>query len=183
MQAVNSDWGPETVCVKYLEAGHTFMAADNIHAVIGKKMKHVNEIIDFRDLIDLVSSSTRKVKVVTMQVHDFYPFRAGNRARSARNVTLPMLHDISEVYFARGSRLMFYKTSHADTEYQGVDFLRTKFNVEKFPTPLQHARGISGKKREGIIKLLAHVDGLKRKFYKDLPINEKAKDLVFEDDA
>ena len=35
-QIVNSDWGPDSVTVKYLQTGHTFMAADNVHGTIGK---------------------------------------------------------------------------------------------------------------------------------------------------
>ena len=34
---VNNDWGPEDITIKYLESGHTFMAADSVHGVIGKK--------------------------------------------------------------------------------------------------------------------------------------------------
>ena len=181
-QIVNSPWGPDSISVKYLESGHTFMAADNIHGTIGKKMRQMNEIIDFRELTQVVSSA-KNIEVVQMQLPDFYEFTAANKARTARNITLPILADIREVHFVRESRLMYYKVSHDSTEYEGVDFLRAKFNVEQFPKSHNRPRGITGKKKEGIIKLLTHVDGLKRKFYNDLAINEKAKDLVHSTDA
>ena len=83
--------------VKYLETGHTFMAADNIHGTIGKKMRHTNEIIDFRELLQVSSSSTKNLDVIPMQCFDFYKFTAGNKSRTAKNVSLPILSQVSEV--------------------------------------------------------------------------------------
>ena len=39
VQTVNQKWSPEVVRIKYLERGHTYMAADGIHGSIGKKIK------------------------------------------------------------------------------------------------------------------------------------------------
>ena len=176
-QTVNSDWGPDSISLKYLETGHRFMSADNIHGCIGKKMRHTNEMIDYRDLIQVVSTSCKKLEVIQMQFTDFYHFTASNKARTAKNIKLPMLSEVSEAYFVRGSRLLYYKLEHESSEYEGVDFLKAKFDVESSLGTHKQPRGVSGKK-DGILKLLTHFDGLKRKFYNDFAVNEKSKDLV-----
>ena len=159
------------------------MAADNIHGVIGKKMQSLDEIIDFRELTQVVSDSSQKLQVIPMRYDDFYDFKGENRARNAVGVKIPILSNVCEVYFAQGSRLMYYKSSHSCTEYEGVDFLRAKFHVGELPKTQKKPRGISEKKKTGILRLLGHVDGLKRKFYNDIPINDKAKDLVNDNNA
>lgn len=37
----------DTVTLEYFESGHTFMAADTVHAAITKKIKQTGEIYDF----------------------------------------------------------------------------------------------------------------------------------------
>ncbi|KAL3266636.1 hypothetical protein HHI36_010799 [Cryptolaemus montrouzieri] len=34
---VDEEWGPETITFKIFEAGHSFMKADSVHGLIGKK--------------------------------------------------------------------------------------------------------------------------------------------------
>ena len=183
--AVNSDWGPESITLKYLEKGHTFMGADSIHGVISKKMKKCSEIVTFPDLVDVVDSAGKYIKPVVMEVSDFYQFQAGNRARVSKKVTLPKLADIVEVRFVKGSRLFLYRRAFDEETYEGVDFLRPKFSVEDMPKKHEKPRGITEKKQSGILKLLGHVAPVKRKFYLDMSINNSAKDLVVcnDDDA
>ena len=177
-QIVNADWGPEEITMKYLEPGHTFMKADTVHGVIGKRMKRTPEIVTFKELTSLVSSSSSRISMIEMNVDDFYKYLPGNRARNTKNVRLPKLSDIVEVKFAKDSRLMYYKGSHEENEYTGVDFLKVKFDVNCFPEKLRVPRGISSKKQAGIVQILSHVDPLKRKFYTELYINDASEDLV-----
>ena len=51
---VNTDWEPESITIIYLESGHTFMRADSVHGVIGKRMKATPEIVTFRDVVQLI---------------------------------------------------------------------------------------------------------------------------------
>ena len=53
IQCVNT-WGPETITVKFLEKGHTFMAADNVRGDIGKSTKKRQVIATFDDFVDIL---------------------------------------------------------------------------------------------------------------------------------
>ena len=182
VSVVNSPWGPEDVTIKYLESGHTFMAADSIHGVIGKKMRACPEIISFKDLTNLVENSSKKTTVVNMNVNDFYDFKAGQRARNSRKVQIPKLCDIVEVKFVKESRLMYFKCTHDTNEYEGVDFLKPRYPLTPFPEQIRVPRGITSKKKQGILRILGHVDALKRKFYDELFVNDQVEDLVSEFD-
>ena len=175
---VNTDWGPESITIKYLESGHTFMRADSVHGVIGKKMKATPEIVTFEDLVQLISQASARIKVLEMNISDFYAFKAENRARSSKFVKMPKLSEAVEVKFVRESRLMYMKRAHEHTEYEGIDFLRPKVATNQLPEKLRDARGLSSKKKAGIMKILGHVAPLKRKFYGDLAENDNAQDLV-----
>lgn len=44
----------QTITFKYLEAGHTFMSADFVHAGVERQMKSAKNVYDFNDFIDCV---------------------------------------------------------------------------------------------------------------------------------
>ena len=112
-QVVNADWGPDDVTIRYLEPGHTYMKADSMHGLIGKKMKkNTPEIVSYRELTDLVSTSGPRIIVLNLNVDDVYTFEAGNRARSTKKVQIQLLSNIVEAKFAKHSRLLFYKCEH-----------------------------------------------------------------------
>ena len=65
---VNRVGGPDQVTVKYLEKGHTFMAADSFHAKIERAMRKMRNLYDFNDFKTAVG---KHGTAVTMQVEDF----------------------------------------------------------------------------------------------------------------
>ena len=175
---VNCEWGPDEITVKYFEPGHSFMKADTVHGLIGKKLKRTPEVITFKDLTNLVSNSSSRIELVEMQCDDFYKFVQGNRTRNTQNIKMPRLCELVEVKFVRGSKLLFYKQRHTSEEYTGVEFLRVKFQIEPVPGRAEVSRGISSKKKAGILEILQHVQPLQRKFYSDLRTNDASLDLV-----
>ena len=58
--------------LKYLEKGHTFMTADNIHGLIGKKMKKTPIIADFNEFVELVNKSGKGIKPVKLPFSEIY---------------------------------------------------------------------------------------------------------------
>ncbi|CAH1108338.1 unnamed protein product [Psylliodes chrysocephalus] len=94
--AVNADWGPETVTVKYFEAGHSFMKADVVHGQIGKAMKKKSNVYDIHDLNDIIPKTSRHNKTLLLNFEDFYEFKEGNRQRRSKNSSenLPMLNNV-----------------------------------------------------------------------------------------
>jgi len=118
---VNAEWGPSEICIKFLERGHTFMKADSVHGLIGMKMKKTAEILTFDDFVELCNKAGKKIKPVILSEHDFYNFVPMQRARKTTNVTLPLIADICQVCFKKGSRKLLYKCTFTE-EYSEVDF-------------------------------------------------------------
>ena len=111
----NQEWGPQKVTVKYLERGHTFMRADSVHGNIGSKMRKCQEICTFDEFVELCGKAGQKVKPVVMHHDDFYAFVAGQRSRQSKKVVLPLLSDLCEVEFRKGSKSMWYRKSFDET--------------------------------------------------------------------
>ena len=60
-QCVNT-WGPETVTIKFLEKGHTFMAADAIYGNIGKLFRKTGTVASFDDFLQLCGNGNNNIK-------------------------------------------------------------------------------------------------------------------------
>ena len=148
------------------------------YGLISQKMKKCAEIVTFDDLVDIVDRSGKHVKPVCMSVSDFYEFKPANRARNTKCVSLPLLADLVEIRFVKGSKLLLYRRSFDEETYEGVDFLVRGYCEKRMPPKHEKARGISNKKKSEIVKLLGHVPAAKTKFYLDLDVNNDAKDLV-----
>ena len=127
VQTVNQSWGPNIVRLKYLERGHTFMAADSVHGAIGRKMKKKASIVNFRDFVEICASSQADVNPVIMENSDFRSFQKHVKSRDSEKVKMPLLHDIVEVEFRKGSSSMFYKEHFNQDDYIEVDFFMPKY--------------------------------------------------------
>lgn len=173
---VNSDWGPSCVRIKYLERGHTFMRADSVHGLIGKRMSKSPEVYNFDDFVSLCGKAGKSIEPVVLHYSDFYSFAAKNRTRNCKTVKLPLLSAISEVEFRKGSRNLFYKKEFSD-EFTSADFLSPKFDL-RLPEKHTKPRGIPSKKKDGLVKLLESVPAAKRKFWHELSVNEAVQDLA-----
>ena len=68
---INSDRiSAQTITIKFLEAGHTFMSADSIHADVEKRVKIKKEILDFDDFAQCIRH--RNINVLVINFSDFY---------------------------------------------------------------------------------------------------------------
>ena len=94
-------WAPESVKVKFLEKGHKFMRADNIHGMIGKKMKRTPVIATFDDFIDLVRSADKTIKPIVLDITNTFEVEKKAKSRPTKNVIIPYLGDVVEVKFER----------------------------------------------------------------------------------
>ena len=56
-QCVNT-WGSETITIRYLEKGHTYMAADAILENIGKLFRKTSTVATFDDFVQLCEKAT-----------------------------------------------------------------------------------------------------------------------------
>ena len=179
---VNQEWGPVAITIKYLERGHSFMRADSVHGVLGRKLKKTPNVYTFEDFVELCATSGKSFKPTVMHFDDFYHFTDGHRARQSKKVTIPTLSQIAVVTFQKGSRSLWYKSEFDGDETTEVDFLRPKFDINVIPEKKDSARGITKKKKDVILKLASSFPPAKKKFWLDLPVNDASSDLVHNDD-
>jgi len=173
---VNMEWGPDSVTIKYLEKGHTFMKADSVHGAIGRKLKQTAEVHTYDDFVALCQEAGKNIKPVCMAVGDFYKFQGAQRQRKVKGATLPLLAEICEVRFSKGSRRMKYKTAF-DGDERESDFLKPSFKLQ-MPSVMERERGLTTTKKTDILKLMGSAPPAKRKFWMDIPVNDENTDLT-----
>ena len=154
------------------------MAADSVHGNIGPKMRKNQEVINFSDLENIISSSSKKIRVAQMNVEDFLLFSGQSRARNTKKVKIPKLCEISVVKFIKGAKSMLIKKCFSQENFDEIDFLKPKFSPSNFPDSKTTPRGIAFGKKEGILRILSHIPGPKSKFFVDMPVNDDSVDLV-----
>ena len=95
-QCVNT-WGPETITIKYLEKGHTFMEADAIHGNIGKLFRKTSFVATFDDFVQLCEKANNNIKTIVLDLLFIYPISKKARTRSSTKVKMPLMESIVEV--------------------------------------------------------------------------------------
>ena len=61
---VNSESGPQSVTLKCLLTGHTFMSADAFHAKVEKEIRLKKNVCDFDDLKEVVSKANKNYSIM-----------------------------------------------------------------------------------------------------------------------
>lgn len=67
----------ESLKIKYFEPGHTFMAADSFHHQVERSLKQMGKVYDFTDFSNAVKNAAPNVKIITMEINDFYNWQNG----------------------------------------------------------------------------------------------------------
>lgn len=157
---INSDEiSTDTITLKYLEAGHTFMSADNLHRQIENNLRHNPKVYDFTDFVNAVRKCNGgKIICKEMKHFDFrkWPDWVSlyqlNKASSSNR---PLLKDMSVVIARRGSRVLYYKTDFDGAE-QELQFLMKKYLKGPLPKPEAYIknRGISAQRKTTILRTL-----------------------------
>ena len=89
--------GPETITIKYLEKGHTFMAADAIHRNIGKLFRKTSTVATFDDFVQLCQKANNNIKAIVLDLPFVYPISKKARTRSSTKVKMPLMESMIEV--------------------------------------------------------------------------------------
>nr|XP_053621942.1 uncharacterized protein LOC128681791 [Plodia interpunctella] len=177
----------ETVVLRYLEVGHTFMAADEFHHRVEQSLKKNKRVYDFEDFCKAVSDTGPNTVVKKMTVQDFHDFEDCSSSYKLQNsVPRAYLRNKSEITFRRGSKSMFYKNSHDTEEQIELDFLRVKNLKIGISSPKQKLspRGITSERKSAILsKLGPLMPDNRRGFWKNLPVSDSSADLteIYED--
>ncbi|KAH9643381.1 hypothetical protein HF086_015495 [Spodoptera exigua] len=172
----------ERITLKYLEVGHTHMAADEFHHQVEQSMKRKKHIYDFEDFYQAVSTTRTNIVVKKMNIDDFCDFEDCSSIYKLQNSSpRAYLCDMSEVTFLRGTHVIRYKTGFFDAEEHTLDFLRLK-NIKSGippPKPKIKCRGISQERKSAIIQKLAPLmPDTRKSFWYNLPIDKNSVDLT-----
>ena len=164
----------EDITLKYFEPGHTFMSADSFHHGVEQQIRKcpVGVVYDFEDFVNVVASSnSKKVDVVLMQNANVLDWKDGHSTTKVKKAKAPKLGEMAEIQVRRGSKSLFYKRSHVETEFTEMDFLLKKF-IPTMPTLLRpRDRGVDEiKKRDLINKLCPLMPPNRRGFWHSLPV-------------
>ena len=119
------------------------MAADNIHASIGNKMKDSPKIPTYGDYVTLCENAGNNIEAVELDIDDIFDIKKGNRARSTKKVVIPSLSEIVEIEFRNGRREMFVKKSFNDEQHTAIDFLKPKVNINDLICRRKKRRGVT----------------------------------------
>lgn len=177
----SNDVNLETVTLKYLEVGHTFMSADEFHHQVELSLKRKKRIYDFDDFRQAVTDTQRNITVKCMNVCDFNTFEDCSSTYKLHNVTpRAYLNKMCEIKFHRGHNTLVYKTDFDGTETK-LDFLRMK-NLKigiPSPKPNNQPKGITEERKSEIInKLVPLMPENRRTFWYNLPSNSSSVNLI-----
>jgi len=177
---VNFDSGPDSVILRYLEKGHTFMSADSYHAKVESSLRKMKNVYDYNDFATVVER--RGAKVINMAYKDFVLWENG--MSSAKFTNKPTLSNVHEVLFRRGSIKMFWKLNMDDEVYEEGEFLKKKTAQMHTSQRLCYAtrmtpRGICSKKKEDLLtKLCPFMPTNRRLFWNSLAVDDDSADLI-----
>lgn len=176
--AVNSEAiSADEITFKYLETGHTFMAADSVHHSIERELKKRGDVCDFAEFAETVEKA--RCSVVCLETSNFKVWKdMSNRATT--NKGGHKLAEMAVVQFRRGSRSLFYKKHHSDEcTFVTADFLKKKSDISVLPESKTIPRGIPLSKKQQIVRNLCPLMPRSRAvFWEQLPTNDESDDLI-----
>lgn len=177
VQIVNStEISADSITLKYLEPGHTFMSADSFHHQVEQSLTKKGKVYDFNDFVECVGNANkRKNTVKVMNVDDFTTYEdLSSQYKLRKNNPRVYLTNIMAVRVKRGLSKLKYKFNHAE-EYNPVllDFLQIKIlKKEEFPEIKRTnlPRGISNERKAAIIeKLVPLMPDNRKHFWFNIP--------------
>jgi len=178
---VNSAGGPQTVTLRYLEKGHTFMSADSYHASVESAMRKMKNVYDFSDFVSAVERYG--AKVIKMTTGDFVMWQSC--MSMAKFTKKPSLSDVlQEVQFRKGSTQLYWKVSMNDADYEAGEFLKKREAAKilsgiQLYQSLQTPRGITDKKKNDLVKNLCPLmPDSRHRFWSSLAVNDDSTDLI-----
>ena len=179
--AVNSVDGPRSICIKYLEAGHTFMSADSFHRIVEQRMKKVGDVCDFHDFTEIINFRGIAALLKAIDII-MYPKGVSTPKTTSSK---PKLKHERVVEFRYGSDEIFWKTEWNEENYRSSQFLMQKFSRDILKGNeyclgrKQEPRGVTTSKKQDIInKLCPLMPENRRKFWNDLPCCDDSIDLA-----
>ena len=169
LSLVNHPASPDSITLKYLERGHTYMRADSIHGAIGRKIRRVDSVCTFDDLLELIGDCGKNIRTVPLEIGKFRDWTS--LRKQAKN--LPRISKMRCVQFRKNSPSIYYKLS---LDYPNFSFISLSQNVPvELPPPRFAKRGINSAKKDRIVESLVPLMPFeKRAYWQDLQISHEA---------
>lgn len=172
----------ETVTLEYFESGHTFMAADTVHAAITKKFKMAGEIYDFDDFVHNIKTSRKNMEVAVLTHKDMIIFSNDSKPAYPKGYNI---HNLKVIEFRRGHLSIFAKNDY-DGDFKEIHFLKRK-EAQKLSDEIANgktdllqslaregeARGISEIKKGELLLLCKSMPSTRSIFYKNLVVSSE----------
>lgn len=160
-----------SITMKFLEKGHTFMSADSFHHQVELSMKQYEKatVCDFVKCVQ--SANSQRVVCREMGISDFADWPDWTSMSKINNaVPHPYVNKFSKLKFVRGKKTMLYANSFKD-DWTELDFIMTKHLGLDPPEMRTSPRGILSEVKEGIItKLVPLMPFNRRIFWYGIPI-------------
>ena len=157
------------------------MAADAIHANIGKLFLKTSTVATFDDFVQLRPKASNNIKAIVLDLPFMYPISKKARTRSSTKVKKPLLKSIAEVQFKKGSSMLHCKESFLEESYITVNFLQPSFlkkdGLKTFPAPKPERHGITQSKCDNIINTLKGILQSVHSFWNSIYCNNTSPDL------
>ena len=141
------------------------MSADSFHHLVEKRIRSKGKLLDFNDFVDCVNDCGISIE---MKGEDFFYFES--KKGSSKKISPPLLNQVREVQFQKGSSKMYWKESFYAETYNESEFLKKKNRRDLTSSAQQKgAKGIDAAKKESILKkLLPLMSKEKGKFWREL---------------
>ena len=157
--------------LKYVEPGHSYMAADSINASISKYLKKHPNIFNFNDFEKAVQFCiVDQVGLITIDPNDFFKDDLKDpKKNKIVDDNKEVVNDFLRINFNRGSKSLFYSTSHDESvPLKEFDFMRNVFdpNIQAPKADLPY--GIQISRLKSIRKLYNIIPNEKLSFWKNL---------------
>ena len=160
----------QAITMKFFEVGHTYMSADSFHHRVEKEVKQQGYLYDFGDYEKCINAAGR---ALVMEPKDFLLWEKQLSQGKISKQTRPLLDDVVVTQFRRGSKCLFFKRSHAATEFESSDCMKKQFkdDVDRGDVvpPVAEYEGVEKKRKSKIIEnLLDMMPEDRRSFWYDL---------------
>lgn len=171
----------DRITLEYFEPGHTFMAADAVHAAITKKLKSKGTVYDIDDFICNIQNARKNMQIDLLLHDDMILFKNDSKVVYPKGYNI---HNLKIIEFRRSELSIFVKNDY-NAEFKEIVFLKRKIEIAlreqiaKGVTDLladiskeTEPRGISEVKKKELLELCKSMPQTRRIFYENLVVSE-----------
>ena len=170
----------QSIELKYLVTGHTFISADSDHASIEKSLRKRKVVYDLDDFCESVRETGITVKCMTHSDFREWTDDVSRNQLQKLGEQRPYLKHVSAFKVVQGSKNFFFKNDSAEKSFQQFNLLkRNSADAMTIPTPKPRPRGIAKQKKEKLnASLLPLIPIQRRGYWRNLPESERSRDLL-----